>query len=723
MIQAATTAGPQLAEHYRPLDAVLRSGKVGGFEAVSDFAACLMPLLNALGWRGSLRHLVEAMPHFANTLDLVGVRNVLAALNYQSRAAKITLPEIDPRLLPCLFVPRQGSPIVVLEATAEGLRVFDGQSGNERILSAKRLKGTAYLVDPAGAEQIAQTAARGDWVEMLARRFKPLFLRMLGITFALNLLALVVPLFVMNVYDKVIGNASLGMLQLLLAGVILALICDLGLRLVRARILAYVAARVTSLVGAATFRQILFLPAAYTEMAPTSSQVTRLKEFESVRDFFTGPFATVGLELPFVLIFIGVIGWLAGPLATVPVVMLVCFLAAGLILVPAMKRRASQSSKARSARQSFVVETLQNLRTIKQLSAEHIWAERYRQYSAEAALSNFHAAQVTFLMQTIAHVIMMAAGIATLAIGTLQVMSGDMTVGGLIATMALVWRVLSPLQTAFVTLTRLEQIKLGLKQVNQLMRIKTERDPSDQVTPRRRFAGALSLARISMRYNSGGEPALLGVAFDIKPGELVAITGPSGAGKSTILKVLGGLYQPQAGTVHIDGLDIRQLDPLELRYSIAYLPQICHLFHGTIAQNIRLAEPTASDEDLERACAAAGVLEDIQALPEGFDTRIGDQILQQLPSGFQQRLSLARCYAKDSSILLLDEPGQTLDEVGDAKFMAHLEKLRGLKTVVMITHRPSHMRMADRLLVVEEGRVAMDGPPDQVLQQIPRGAL
>ena len=458
-------------------------------------------------------------------------------------------------------------------------------------------------------------------------------------------------------------------------------------------------------------------------MAPTASQVARIKEFEAVRDFFTGPFATVGLELPFALIFIGVIGWLAGPLATVPVIMLICFLAAGFVLVPAMKRSASRSSKARSARQSFVVEMLQNIRTIKQMSAEEIWAERYRRYSAEAALNNFYAAQVTFLMQTIAHVIMMAAGIATLAVGTLQVMQAEMTVGALIATMALVWRVLSPLQTAFVTLTRLEQIKLGLKQVNQLMRIKTERDPSEQVMPKRQFAGAVSLARISMRYNAGGEPALLGAAFDIKPGELVAITGPSGAGKSTILKVIGGLYQPQAGTVLIDGIDIRQLDPLELRYSIAYLPQTTHLFHGTIAQNIRLAEPTASDEDLERACAAAGLLDEIQSLPDGFDTRIGDQMLQQLPSGFQQRLALARCYAKDSPILLLDEPGQTLDEAGDAGFMKYLNHIKGSKTVIMITHRPSHMRMADRLLVIEEGRIAMDGPPDRVLQQIPRGAL
>ena len=698
-----------------------REGRLGGFRAVSDFAACLMPLLDALGWRGDTRHLLEALPHFADTLDLIGLRNVLAALNYRSRPATVSLSKVDPRLMPCLFVPSRGAPLVLLRADGERLLVFDGKAGEERWLPVGSQRGRAYFIDRVDDEGPGRSDA--NWMAGIALRFRGLFYRMFAITFASNLIALSVPLFVMVVYDRVIGSGSVQVLKVLVVGIALALACDLGLRVVRAQVLAYVAARVTSLVGAATLRQILFLPPAYTELASVSGQVSRIKEFESAREFFTGPLATVVLDLPFVVLFLAVIAWLAGPVALVPLAMLVAFLVAAAVVLPTLRENVARSSKVRAQRQGFLIEMLQNLRTIKQMAVEDKWIERYRAQSAAAAFRNFRAAQLTFLIQTLSHVFMLAAGIGTLAAGTHMALIGELSIGALIATMALVWRVLSPLQIGFVTLSRLEQVRLGVRQINQLMRIKTERDPSKPIPASRRFTGEIAFSRVSMRYRPDGEPALLGATLAIKPGECVAIVGPSGAGKSTVLKVMAGLYQPQAGTVMIDGFDIRQIDVVELRHSVAYLPQACQLFHGTIAQNLRLAEPTAEDAALQRACAEAGVLDDIQSLPEGFETRIGDQLLRQLPSGFQQRLALARAYLKPAPILLFDEPGQTLDEVGDAAFMAALGRMKGKKTIVLVTHRPSHMRMADRLLVLQAGQVVMEGPPDEVIEQIPRGVL
>ena len=703
-----------------PLAAAARQGRLGGFRAVSEFAACLMPLLNALGWQGDPRHLVEALPHFADNLDLVGLRNVLAACNYRSRPLQTTLSEIDQRLLPCLFQPRRGAPMVLLRATGNRLLVFDAKTGNEGWIVAGRQRGKAYLIDRIDGDDLAGTSGKG-WMAGIALRFRGLLYRMMAVTFALNLIALCVPLFVMAVYDKVIAGDSVQVLKVLVVGVGLALVCDLGLRVVRAHAMAYVAARVTSLVGAATLRQILFLPPAYTELASVGGQVSRIREFESAREFFTGPLATVLLELPFVVLFIVVIAWLAGPVALVPLAMLVVFLGAAWMLLPRLRENAARSSRARSRRHGFLVQMLQNLRTIKQASAEDTWIERYRAQSAQAAYQNFRAAQLSFLIQTLAHLFMLTAGIGTIAIGTHMVIVGEMTMGALIATMALVWRVLSPLQIGFVTLARLEQIRHGVRQINQLMSFATERDPTKPVPAGRRFAGGIVLTRVSMRYRADGEPALLGASLAVKPGELVAIVGPSGAGKSSVLKVIAGLYQPQAGSVLIGGLDIRQIDPVELRYSVAYLPQVCQLFHGTIAQNLRLAEPTAADQALEQACADAGVLDDILSLPDGFDTRIGDRSLHMLPSGFRQRLALARAYLKQAPILLFDEPGQTLDEAGDAAFMAALERLKGRKTIVMVTHRPSHMRLADRVVVMQAGQVALDGPPETVIEQMAGG--
>ena len=211
---------------------------------------------------------------------------------------------------------------------------------------------------------------------------------------------------------------------------------------------------------------------------------------------------------------------------------------------------------------------------------------------------------------------------------------------------------------------------------------------------------------------------MLGVDLRAEPGELVAITGPNGAGKSTLLKLVAGLYQCQAGAVLIDGMDLRQIDPGELRSAIASVPQSCDLFHGTIAQNLRLANPTASDKALISAAHNAMILEEILALPGGFETRLTDRLQRQLSNGFKQGLMLARAYVKDSLIYLLDEPGNHLDEGGDRALMDQLETLRGHATVFIVTHRPSHLRMADRVVVMEAGRIVLNGPPGEVLPQL-----
>ncbi|GER06386.1 hypothetical protein JCM17843_06960 [Kordiimonadales bacterium JCM 17843] len=194
--------------------------------------------------------------------------------------------------------------------------------------------------------------------------------------------------------------------------------------------------------------------------------------------------------------------------------------------------------------------------------------------------------------------------------------------------------------------------------------------------------------------------------------------GPNGSGKSSILRLIAGLYDSQAGQVSIDGLDVRQIDPQELRQQIAYVPQQCHIFHGTVAQNLRFSNPVASDADLEEACREAGLWDDILRMPDGLETRFGDQTVWQLNAGFRQRLSLARGYLRDASIVLLDEPAQALDTAGDLALIDALQKMRGEKTVIMVSHRPSHIRLADRVLQLENGMLVQDGTPEQIYARI-----
>jgi ATP-binding cassette subfamily C protein/ATP-binding cassette subfamily C protein LapB len=301
-----------------------------------------------------------------------------------------------------------------------------------------------------------------------------------------------------------------------------------------------------------------------------------------------------------------------------------------------------------------------------------------------------------------------------MALGALQVIDGDMSMGGLIAVMALGWRALSPIQSGFLALGRVEQIRSAIRQIDNLMRVPIERVPGT-VPPRRTILGGITFSFVSHRYNAESDPVLFGVNFDIKPGEVVALTGHNGSGKSTAAKLAAGLYRSQTGAVLIDGVDIRQIDPIDLRQSIAFVPQVSHFFYGTISQNMRLAVPAATDEEIEAATLEARVHDEILALPEGYATRLSEQTLSALPSGFKQKLALARAYVREAPILILDEPGQALDEAGDQALMETIERLRGTTTVIIVTHRPSHMRIADRLIVMNAGKVQFDGKPEEFL--------
>ncbi len=701
------------------LAAALREDKLGDFTAVSATAACLMPLLEALQWRGSPRDVAESLPHFANTLDLVDLRNVLVTLGFESYCERVSLHKIDKRLLPCLYVQSSGETYVIKSYENSKYRVFDGALNRECEIDAARTRGDAYFFSVTGTEEAnAAQLAQGSWFAALIKRFRKTFYSLLVLTFALNLVALAVPLFIMVVYDKVIGAHSIETLPSLAAGILVALLADIFIRLVRSRAIGGVAGRLDYILGAEAFRQVLSLPPAATERSTVGSQVSRLKEFESVRDFFTGPLVTVGLELPFVVLFLAVIAALGGFIALIPLFMIVAFVLVGWLLLPRVRDSVADAGRARSERQGFLVETLANLRTVKAGAAEPVWRDRFRAMSASAVSANYETSKRSVLLQTSAHLLMTLSGVAVLGFGTLQVLSGAMTVGALIATMALVWRVLSPLQAGFLAFSRLEQVKQSIRHINQLMQLRPESHVGKSSLLGRSFGGRVAFDRVSFRYAADGDPALLGAAFDAKPGEMVAILGQSGAGKSTMLKLTAGLYYPQAGAVSIDGLDLRQIDPIEMRRVIAYVPQTSSLFYGTIGQNLRLSVPTATDEELAQAAAEAGLLHSILDLPEGFETRIGHRTRTQLPFGFAQRLIIARALLRRAPIMLLDEPATNLDEGGDQILMDLLDRLKGRSTILMVSHRPSHIRIADKAVVLEQGMVQFVGAPEEAISFI-----
>jgi ATP-binding cassette subfamily C protein/ATP-binding cassette subfamily C protein LapB len=487
--------------------------------------------------------------------------------------------------------------------------------------------------------------------------------------------------------------------------------------------IAYVGARLDSIVGNAIFERILTLAPAYTERATLGSQVARIKNFDTVREFFTGALATVALELPFMVLYLGVIFALGHTLVLIPSAAVIAFALIGILLFSRMREQVGFAARIESRRQEFMVETLGKMRALKYSGAEETWRDRYREMSARSVMASFRAAQISALAGTLSHVSVIVTGLATMAYGVTLVIDGGMTVGGLIASMILVWRVLGPLQTGFLAMTQLEQVRSSIRNIDNLMALKPEREPHSTHTSLTRFKGKVTFSRVSLRYSNDADPAVVGVTFEAQPGEVIAVVGPNGAGKSTLLKMILGLYHPQAGNLRIDDIDIRQVDPVDLRQSVGYVPQTAATFHGTVAQNLRLAQPTASDEELIWACDQAGCLKDIENLPEGLNTRIGDGANERLSASLLQRICLARAYVQRAPIMLFDEPVNGLDFAGDRAFMKAVEAMRGHATVFLVTHRPSHLRLADQILLLEDGYLRLAGPADQIRDRIPQEML
>jgi len=694
----------------------LRSNQIGEFNAASSYAAALLPLLESLNWRGNMRDVAETLPHFANSLDLTDLRNTLVALGFESEGQKLSLRHVDRRLLPVLFVRDDADQALVVTAIDdESFLVIDRGERRRIPLEEANIGGTAYFFTQIDSGSAASSDAHLTWFRAAILRFKHSLRRLLWMTLFINLMSAAVPLFVMTVYDKVIGAKSVHTLPFLIGGIIVVLVSDVGIRHYRSQLLGAVAGRLDYLMGISSIGQILNLPSSFTERSTVNAQLARIKQFEAVREFFTGPLANTALDLPFSVFFLAIIAIIAGPIAFIPLVMLGLMLLFGHFWVPRSRELSTEASVAATEKQNFLAETVSNLSSIKASAAEETWRHRYRLLSSNLISCQHQVAERSSILQSMTQGLMSLSSIAVVSLGAYLVIAGNLTIGALIATMALVWRVLSPFQSGFMAYTRFEDIKKSVQQINQLMRLPVERTGQTTSLLHREYAGAITFNRVSFKYSSETDPALVGVSMKIDAGEFIGVIGTNGSGKSTILKLITGLYYPQGGTISIDGLDVRQLDPIELRRQISYVPQAAQLFYGTIAQNLRLADPTASDDQLRKATDMIGALPIIESMPDGFETRLSDGVVENLPAGFVQRLNIARAFVRPSNIVLMDEPATALDFSGDQALVKLLSDIKGKKTVVMISHRPSHIRLADKVFVLNQGFVEYVGPSDQAL--------
>ncbi|WP_134494042.1 peptidase domain-containing ABC transporter [Microvirga pakistanensis] len=666
----------------------------------TDLTRCLSAMLSLMGWSGSADDLLAALPHAKPEIDITDVRNTLAILGYPTQVMRLRRNRLDARRLPAILLPPGESSAVVYQSEAGDLLLFDGASGEVRSCKPEGLKGTLLLLSEAHPG-----SARQGWFSGVARRFRRNVPALLCISGLIAVLGLAVPAFTMAVFDTVIAGHSPDTLPMLILGVAGAILIEVLFRTVRQRALLRIAERLDRLVPSAVFTQLMSLPTALVERAGTAAQVSRLRDFAAIREFLTGSFAVALLDMPFTLLVVVLMVLLGGWIALVPVGTGLGFVLLFLATRAPMRLAIEQAARANQARETLAVEALESVRTLKLVGAEERWSERYSAAAAAAATASARAATLSSSALTLSQALVTLSGLAAAALGVLSVMEGAMTAGSLIAGMMLIWRILGPMQTFFLMISRWEQTQASIRQVDGLMALETERPPPLEARMAPPEQGGIAFHRVTLRYLPQSEPVLAGASFAIQPGQVVAVTGAEGTGKSTLLLLVAGLYRPQGGLIRIDGHDVRSFNPAVLRRSIGWVPQSPSLLYGTVAQNLRLACASASDEQLRAAAAEAGVLDAIEALPQGFDTRVGDNHSSRLPRSILQRIALAGALLRDAPILLLDEPVSGLDDACAKAFTDVITARRGRSTILMATHRPSHIRLADRILRLREGLV------------------
>ncbi len=668
-------------------------------EALGQFLA-------ALGWEGSPAQLAGAIPHWTDTLDLAGLRVTLANLGYATELVPAAV--LVPERLPALVLERDGRAVVLmLDQSGETVRLRPGSAEPQRVESITDGASALCLAEPA-----APAPTRDGWVRGVLLGFRPLLPTLLGCSFMLALLALAVPLFTMAVFDVLIGAGTSGPLPLLLTGLGFALCFEAVFRALRLTILSDIGERIDSIVTYGVLERLLDLPLAMTERAGLSAQINRLRDFGTVREFFSGSLALAVLDMPFAFLLVGLLAVVGGPVAYAPLLALVLFGILFLFVRGATRRSVTAAAVSAQKRDELALEALGAMHLIRSCGAAPVWRARHAAAAAEAAVA---AARVGWLSGTVTALSQAVVGLSALAaigLGVHAVLDGRIGPGGLIAAMMVIWRVLGPIQMAFTILSRWEQVSTSIRQTDQLMALAPEREHQGPARPVGALRGDITLSRLSLRYLPQAEPALLGVNAEIRAGQVVAVVGPSGSGKTSLLVSILGLYRPSSGSVRIDGLDIRRFDPVELRRAIAYAPAVPQLIYGTVAQNLLLAAPGATEADIRAAAAATGLDKLVATLPEGFDTRLGDNSSLQVAASLLTRISLTRVLLRRSRIVLMDEPANGLDDDGSAAVARVITTLRGEATIVVVTHRPSHVALADRVFRLTDGQLEEQRRPE-----------
>lgn len=685
---------------------------------------CVQKIMAHYGRSVAPSVLTAGLPLVSGQLTVPLIPKATERVAVHSEIVRTRLADVAQLDMPVILQMRDGTPVVLKSGDAsEGYHVYlpgyDAEYRYEAAAIEAGYSGIAVRFKPVyehpSEEKGRASAKPRAWFWDVVRQYRRSYAAVLGAAFMINVIALASPLFVMNVYDRVVPNKAMETLWVFAIGLSIALLFDFLLKVARAQIIDRVGRKVDIQVACNLIEKIL-----NTRLVdkPASAGVfaSRIHEYEIIREFFSSSTLTLFVDLFFFAIFSLVIFLLAGWVVVIPLTALVVVMGLGLAIRSRLADVVRRAQNESALRHSILVESVSALETIKSLRAEGHILQRWEQFARAAAESSESAKLLTSFSLNATGFVQQLVTIAVVVGGVYRFSAGDMSMGAIIATVMLANRLVAPLSQIALMFSRLEYVRLAFAHFDDIMQKRDERPQASGFVNRPVRSGRIEFRDVTFSYPGATHPILRGINLVIEPGERVGIIGKIGSGKTTLGRLLTGLYEPDRGEVLIDGVDLRQYHPYEVRKGIGLLGQDAELFIGTVRENILMSKPTATDAEIVEAARLSGVNDFVATNPSGFDMKVGERG-SQLSGGQRQCVALARLFLANHRVLFLDEPSSSMDLHTERQFIQRLqEALQRDQSVLIATHRQSMLKLVDRLIVIDNGAIVRDGPRDQVLQ-------
>ncbi len=646
---------------------------------------------------------------------------------FTSTLTKKKISEISPLVIPCILM-LKGKKACILESfdrTRSKAKIIypdlqDGENWVDLDVLENEYLGYCFFLKKEFVPEDNHTHLiddkDGHWFWGTIKRSRKIYYDVIVASVVINIFVLASPLFTMNVYDRVVPNNATETLWVLAIGVAVVYILDLFLKFTRSYFLEIAGKKSDVIMSSLIFEQVMDMRMSHSPKS-VGSFASNLKDFDSIKNFFNSTTMAAIVDLPFVVIFLCVIYFLAGFLVVVPMVVMVIILIYTFFVKEPLQRSIESTYQASAVKNGILIESLSAMETIKTMGAAGNAQWQWEEATGEIANRSIKSKILSTSITTVTSFLVQLNTVFVILVGVYLIKEMELTMGGLIATMILSSRAIAPMGQVASLISSYEQTKTSYKELNDIMALPVERPKGKQFVRRSTFNGEIEFQNVSFKYPETTKGALENVSFKIKAGEKVGLIGRNGSGKTTVEKLILGLFEPDSGSVLIDGIDIKQIDPADLRKVIGYVPQDVVLFKGTVKENIVYKAPYVDDVTVLKAAKIGGVDDFINNHPLGFDMLVGERGYG-ISGGQKQSIAVARAFLLDFPIMLLDEPTNFMDSTTESRLENSLKENLKNKTTILVTHKTSLLDIVDRLIVIDNGKILLDGEKNKVLARL-----